>query len=179
MICGKLDLCVEEELSGKTCSKCDNIRIQCIESSDNRSAVKCEEKSKKYVLENTMKKHIISYRMDGGVVVTDASVPKGTNKCDYLFVNNAESLTAILIELKGIDVSKALKQIHDTLILFKDFFKKFTHVYGRAIVTASTPNLKATPEYVNLERKIRKIYNGNIKIVQRQFREKDIDLSKK
>ena len=43
-------------------------------------------------------------------------------------------------------------------------FCKFGHVYARAIVTFSTPNLKASPEYVNLERMIRKDYKGNIKI---------------
>ena len=52
-------------------------------------------------------------------------------------------------------------------------FCKFGHVYARAIVTFSTPNLKASPEYVNLERMIRKDYKGNIKIVERQFNEKD------
>ena len=55
-------------------------------------------------------------------------------------------------------------------------FRKFGHVYARAIVTSSTPNLKASPEYVNLERMIRKDYKGNIKIVEKQFNEKDIEL---
>ena len=49
-------------------------------------------------------------------------------------------------------------------------------VYARAIVTSSTPNLKARPEYVNLERMIRKDYKGNVKIVEKQFNEKDIEL---
>ena len=37
-------------------------------------------------------------------------------------------------------------------------------------------NLKARPEYVNLERMIRKDYKGNVKIVEKQFNEKDIEL---
>ncbi len=61
-------------------------------------------------------------------------------------------------------------------LLYKNVFCKFGHVYARAIVTSSTPNLKASPEYVNLERMIRKDYNGNIKIVEKQFNEKDIEL---
>ena len=55
-------------------------------------------------------------------------------------------------------------------------FCKFGHVYTRVIVISSTPSLKASPEYVNLERMIRKDYKGNIKIVEKQFNEKDIEL---
>lgn len=43
-------------------------------------------------------------------------------------------------------------------------------------MTSSTPNLKASPEYVNLARTIRKDYKGNIKIVEKQFIEKDTEL---
>ena len=46
----------------------------------------------------------------------------------------------------------------------------------RLIMVFSTPNLKARPEYVNLERMIRKDYKGNIKIVEKQFNEMDIEL---
>lgn len=116
--------------------------------------------------------------MDGGVIVTDTSVPEGINKCDYLYVVNSTEQTAILVELKGENVSKALKQIQATLEQYKDFFKKFAHVYGRTIVVSSTPDLKASPAYVNLVRLLKKVYHGNIKIVERQFVEKDVDLEK-
>jgi len=136
MICKKLEECINGELQSNSLERCDNKnRMNCIESSDRRSAVKCEENKKRYVLENT-KKTI----------------------------------------LKGVNVPKALIQIKETLVLYKNVFRKFGHVYARAIVTSSTPNLKASPEYVNLERMIRKDYNGNIKIVEKQFNEKDIEL---
>ena len=136
MICIKLEECINGELQNNSLEKCDNKnRMNCIESSDRRSAVKCEENKKRYVLENT-KKTI----------------------------------------LKGVNVPKALIQIKETLVLYKNVFRKFGHVYARAIVTSSTPNLKASPEYVNLERMIRKDYKGNIKIVEKQFNEKDIEL---
>ena len=136
MICKKLEECINGELQSNSLERCDNKnRMNCIESSDRRSAVKCEENKKRYVLENT-KKTI----------------------------------------LKGVNVPKALIQIKETLLLYKNVFRKFGHVYARAIVTSSTPNLKASPEYVNLERMIRKDYKGNIKIVERQFNEKDIEL---
>lgn len=178
MICKKLEACLDGEMSGKSLKQCDNIRNECIVSSDNRSQVKCEEKKKKYIFENTRRRHVVSYKMDGGVIVTDKNVPENTSKCDYLFAVGDEEKTAILTELKGTDVPKSLEQIKGTLMLYQDFFSKFEHVYGRIVVSSSTPNLKATASYVNLERMLRKKYEGNIKIFERQKREKDIDLDK-
>ena len=177
MICRQLEECINGELQNKSLEKCDNKnRMNCIKSSDRRSAVKCEENKKKYVLENTKKNHVILYKMDGGIIAEDKSVPLNTNKCDYLFVIGDATRNAILTELKGVNVSKALIQLKGTLSLYKNVFCKFGHVYARAIVTSSTPNLKASPEYVNLERMIRKDYKGNIKIVEKQLNEKDIEL---
>lgn len=178
MICDKLRDCVNGELRCQPLTNCCNDKRKCIESSDNRSLIKCEERSKKYILENTMKNHVISYKMDGGVISVDRSVPQGINKCDYLYIINGLEKTAILSELKGVNVQKSIIQIYDTLILFKDLFKEYVHVYGRAIVTSSTPNLKAGPEYVRLYKLIRQRYNGNIKIIERSFVEKDLDLDK-
>lgn len=127
---------------------------------------------------NTKKNHVISYRMDGGVVVQDRSVPEETNKCDYLYVIQDTERIAVLTELKGINVEKSLVQIHGTLLLYKEYFKAFSHVYGRAVVTSSTPDLKASSEYVNLSKLIRQTYKGNIKIVERQLVEKDTELDK-
>lgn len=49
---------------------------------------------------------------------------------------------------------------------------------NRIIVTSSTPNLKASPAYVNLQKMLRQTYGGNIKIFERQLFEKDIELEK-
>ena len=85
---------------------------------------------------------------------------------------------AILTELKGMDVPKSLEQIKGTLLLYKDFFETFERVYGRVVVASSTPKLKATASYVNLERMIRKNYHGNIKIFEKQKNEEDTELDK-
>lgn len=175
MICNNLGKCVDKELNTKSALNCDNHKI-CIQSSDNRSNIKCEEKQKKYIFENTQRNHIISYKMDGGIIVEDKYVPIGTNRCDYLYVGQSNSgLNAILIELKGVDVPKALKQLYDTLQRFNGFFLNCSSVYGRIIVTSSTPNLKASPQYVKLLKEFRKL-NGNIKMAQGQLKEKDIEL---
>lgn len=177
MICRKLEECINGELKNNSLEKCDNKnKMNCIVSSDRRSAVKCEENKKRYVLENTKRNHVILYKMDGGIIEEDKSVPLNTSKCDYLFVIGDTIPTAVLTELKGVNVPKALTQLKGTLLLYKNVFCKFGHVYARAIVTSSTPNLKASPEYVNLERMIRKDYKGNVKIVEKQFNEKDIEL---
>ncbi len=62
MICRKLEECINGELQSNSLEKCGNKnRMNCIESSDRRSAVKCEENKKKYVFENTKKNHVILY----------------------------------------------------------------------------------------------------------------------
>ena len=131
MICGKLEACVKRTIKGQSPDECDNREENCIEFSDTRMHVKCEEKKKKYVLENTMGKHIVCYRMDGGIVHVDAKVPEGVAKCDYLYVIDTDKPTAVLTELKGVDVAKAIQQIDSTLILFSGFFGKCSKVYGR------------------------------------------------
>ncbi len=96
MICRKLEKCINAELQSNSLKNCDNKnRMKCIESSDRRSAVKREENKKKYVLENTKKNHVILYKMDGGIIAEDKSVPLNTSKCDYLFViDDAFPITA-------------------------------------------------------------------------------------
>jgi len=175
MICNKLKDCTKEQFAGRAVLKCANSNVKCVESSDMRSKVKCEERKKKYILENTMKNHVVSYRMDGGIIRLDKSVPEDICKCDYLILVHGKEDVAILVELKGVNVAHALKQIQGTLMLFKDYFTEFSHVYGRVVVTSAAPNLKATPDYVNLIKMLRKTFKGNLKIVEKQFQERDID----
>lgn len=177
MICKHLQECIQGQLSATPLEKCDNKDMDCcIASSDKRSQVKCEENKRKYILENTKKNHVISYRMDGGVVKEDATVSTNVNKCDYLFVVNSDESTAILTELKGVRVLQSFVQLKGTIDLYRDVFKTFNHVYARSVVTSSVPNIKATPEYRNLEILLRTTYNGNLKIKERQFVEKDTEL---
>lgn len=176
MICNQLASCAERQFDGKEIEKCPNHKVKCIESSDERSKIKCEERNKKYVLDNTLKNHVISYKMDGGIISVDKTVPERTCKCDYMFVSAGKEKNAILVELKGTDMIHSLKQIDGTLTLFRTYFSTLSHVYGRAVVTSSIPNIKANPAYVNLAKKFRQTYHGNLKIVERQYQEKDIEL---
>ena len=165
MICNKVEICIEEQLVNQKTTACVNKNIECIEVSDNRSRIKCEERKKKYILENTRKDHVILYKMDGGIIPQDKSVPPGICKCDYLFVLGGQECEAVLTELKGVDVAHSLKQIDGTLSQFKALFSAFNHVY-------------ASPNYVILVKKLRNNYRGNLKIAEKQLVEKDIDLLK-
>lgn len=177
MICNQLNACVAQEQANKTNHLCVNRnRDNCIKSADRRSKVKCKEKNKEYILDNTLNNFVISYKVDNGVIVEDNSVENGINKCDYLYMICQEERKAILVELKGVDVAKALKQIRATLKLFPDVFEQCVNVYGRLVVMSAMPNLKARPEYVNVAKLLRGKYHGNLKIEERQFVEKDIEL---
>lgn len=178
MICRKLISCVESAVKGQMPDKCNNDRETCMVSCDDRLYVKCEEKKKQYTLVNTKKKTVISYKMDGGIVHMDASVPEQTARCDYLYVINDEKPTAVLTELKGVDVKKAMNQIKSTLDLFDGFFQKCSKVYGRIVVSSSVPRIRATSEYVKLQRKLKDSYSGNLKIGELKMKEKDVELDK-
>jgi hypothetical protein len=178
MIYDKLPECHGCEKAGIAISSCpNNSQGICVESADNRAAVMCKERGKKYTLENTGKNFVISYKVDGGIITEDKNVPQGTMKCDFLFAIGAEDEVTVLIELKDDNVLKAMRQIHSTLSMFKTFFNRFARVYARTVVTSSIPNLKASAEYVNLLKEIKQ-RKGNIKIRERKFPEKDIELEK-
>lgn len=179
MICDQLEMCIDNAKKKIQVTNCKNDSKDCLVASDFRSNIKCEERKKKYVLENTLKNHVMSYRMDGGIIKVDKTVPEGISKCDYLLVINGMNCDAILVELKGTDVSHALKQIDGTLERFKSILEKFSHVYARAVITSTTPNLKASPAYVNLVKKLKKTYNGNLRIAEVQLKEKDVNLKDK
>ena len=53
----------------------------------------------------------------------------------YIVVEG-ERPAAILVELKGVDVRKAMGQIDSTLMLFPKFFRSCSNVYGRIVVSS-------------------------------------------
>lgn len=180
MICKNLKDCIEQEVLGKEKRGCVHRRDACICSADRRSEVKCEEHRKKYILKNTKGSLILCYKMDGGIIVLDKSVPAEQKKCDYLYIifEKENFKSAVLTELKGVNIGKALEQLHSTLGLFPEVFKNCEHVYARAVVTSSMPNLRARPEYVKLMKLLKGSYHGNLKIAEKQFYEKDVELNK-
>lgn len=180
MICKNLKDCIEQEAQGKEKRGCVHERNVCIKSADRRPQVKCEEHRKKYILKNTKKNLVLHYKMDGGIIILDKNVPAEQKKCDdlYIICEKENHKSAVLAELKGVNVGKALEQLHSTLKLFPEVFKECEHVYARAVVTSSMPNFRTRPEYVKLMKLLKSSYRGNLKIAEKQFCEEDIELYK-
>lgn len=171
MICNELKDCYATiKISSR--SECISANNQsCVEFCDRRSAPKCEENRKKYAIDNIDKNLVTLYKVDGGMIVVDKSVPVGQKKCDYLFcVEKKQMSIVILVELKGTQVRTALKQVEATYDLYKDFFDSFSVVLCRIIVTNSTPKINTSPEYISLQRKIKKA-NGSIVIQEKEYKE--------
>lgn len=70
------------------------------------SSIAVSEKGKSFIFENTERKQIQVRRVDGCLLGDDVK------KCDYLFfVDCTQPQRIILVELKGVDHVKAVKQI--------------------------------------------------------------------
>lgn len=171
MICNKLDECYSTLLKEMEIGDCTNKnRDVCIEFSDNRTNAKCEENKKKYTIHNKNKERITLYKIDGGAITVDSNTPVGLTKCDYLFCVNSSESVAVLVELKGTDVKKALQQIKSTYFLYKEFFAGFDKILCRIIVTNSTPHIKADPVYVTLQKEFKRKC-GDVIIATRELTE--------
>lgn len=163
MICKTTETCFFELLRNCSDVKCKKKSL-CLHFCDNRSEAVCKENGKIYRLINTDRKHkILSIHIDGGVIVTDKDTPPNTSKCDYVYLFDTENETtvAVLIELKGTDITKAIEQIKNTLSLFPDTFKKCAKVYGRIVFSGGTPNIQNVPPFMSLQRDLKR-RNGNL-----------------
>lgn len=176
MICNKVETCADHRLTLGNVIECTNSEEKCVEYCDQRSNAKCEAGGKKYIIENDNAK-ILLFNMDEGIIVADKDVPNGIEKCDFLYIINSVDDTAVLVELKGIHVTKSLSQIEATYMRYKSMFGKMKHVYGRSIVSSSVPRINATPEFIKLSDKLRK-NGGNLKIKEKQYIEKLSELDK-
>ena len=72
------------------------------------------EKSCEHRANNKTLKRVRHYKIDGGVI-SDVNIIK----CDYLLIND-DSEKAYFIELKGSDISHAIKQIEATVAMFRN-----------------------------------------------------------
>lgn len=166
MICGQLKQCIKEAkyvevvqkkqgkkyVKGKgkrkpiseqmLCTPCKKKECQekCIGYLDTRKEGKCEENGMCYILENRGYE-LLQLHIDGGVI----SEPEASmmNKCDFALVvkdqvkEGKKENTLLLIELKGKDVSHAIKQIEATLENdeLRECWAEFARIYGRIVCT--------------------------------------------
>jgi len=141
---------------------------KCIKSYDNRKYITCEEKRKKYILENVRSVNIANYHIDGGVVQNDDE-----KKCDFLiYVEDDKNI--ILVELKGTEFSTALKQLYNTVNLFSQQFNG-NKIYAR-IVGKEVPKIANSPDAVKLIKLLKK-HGGNLKSNSDILSEKETQLA--
>lgn len=109
-----------------------------IEQEGNIKIVVCQEKGRKYVLNNISEKYIRKIHVDGNLIKTGV-------RCDYA-VDISDGDSVYLIELKGSDKEHAFEQLLVTL----DFFhKKYTtkKYFCRALLSRTkSPNLMGKNE---------------------------------
>ena len=110
---------------------------------DDRSKIVVQGRGKesgKKLLINNLSKNIFCVRqLDACVLVQETS-------CDYVVINCTKN-EIILLELKGIDVNKAIEQIHKTIDKLKDkaFFKLSEKIITCSIHSSvPNPNLWTT-----------------------------------
>lgn len=175
MICKEINKCFQSAIGNKKgiCS----IGQNCIISADRRSKVTCEESRRTYCLKNDGK-FIMNCRIDGGAIKEDKTVPNGLQKCDFLyFIKSIEDI-AILIELKGVMIKKAIQQILSTFKIYGELLKSYSKVYVRIIVTSSVPKIKSDPDYIKLSKLVKGTYKGNVKIKTVKYEESILELEK-
>lgn len=163
MICENTQICFFELLKTHEQIKCEKKPL-CVDFCDKRMDATCKERGRFYHLINIKDKRckVLSLHIDGGVIIEDKKTPPNVSKCDYLYlIEVGESPIAILIELKGTNLLKAVEQIESTIALFKDVFNKCKKVYGRIVFTGGTPNIQNIPAVISLARKIKK-RGGNL-----------------
>ncbi|HXT85350.1 MAG TPA: hypothetical protein VN704_13665 [Verrucomicrobiae bacterium] len=93
-------------------------------------------------------------------VKVDNCIPNnGEKRCDYLM--EIKSINRVIfIELKGGDLTHALKQIHNTILHLKPDFKHY-QIDARIVGSKDVPGFINLPYYLKLESEIRKT-NGKI-----------------
>ncbi|MCI8392081.1 MAG: hypothetical protein HFI35_15750 [Roseburia sp.] len=153
MICKQLGLCIEDK--NKAC----RTETDCIEFTDKRTSVKCEEKRKKYCLNNDRGARIRKYHVDNGIVKNE----REQWACDNLLaVYDGDQTGMIFVELKGTDFKHAVEQTYETIVRFLPELKH-KKLYGRIVHTQGVPRLGNSGPIVDLERLLRK-NGGNLKM---------------
>lgn len=181
MICERWGTCIEECVRNGKPAKCTNHHKyveKCILSCDKRSRVTCSDHGKTYTIINKGKKLAINYQMDGGIIKLDKHVPVGVKKCDNVVVLNGSTNAAVLVELKGVQVSDGINQLYETYSRYRNVFSTFNKIYARCVTNRRIPpDLRATPGYKKLMSAIG--MRGNYKSIRAGEEEADIDFERK
>lgn len=159
MICERLREC------------CDNERFVCADKEkcifyrDFRRQAVCTEKKKRYNLVNDKNNQVALFHMDGGIIRDEPSV----QRCDFLYVvYDQDCPTAIFVELKGSDISHAVRQLKASIDRYGEILKR--RVCAR-IICSSVPRLYNDPIVKNLKRELTRQYQGGNLIIFEKSRD--------
>lgn len=128
-------------------------------------SLKDKGETRKYSLENDLKKDLVVYRVDGGVIQGNNS-----DKCDFAIYTEDKWL--VLVELKGADYNKAIEQIISTIDqLVKNPKVSVNRVFSRIVLSkVRTPELRTSAE--TTLKNIMSQYQGNLKKSTTELKEK-------
>jgi hypothetical protein len=134
--------------------KCDEIFDEaCLAFFDNRKIINVEENGRKFVGINAKQKLFALYHVDGCILIEG-------QKCDFLLLN-ADEWIAYFIELKGSDLTHAIRQINTTITQLMNDLVNFKTMNARIVLTkANTPDLKSV-ELIKLQKRLRQL-NGTL-----------------
>lgn len=110
---------------------------------------------RKYIANNTKHQRVIVYKVDDGII-------SDKRKCDYAFWTEENSV--YFIELKGGDYSRALTQLHSTIIQLVQESKIVAKEIHARIVLSKGRSVRAAGANAN-EAKLHKLlkkYGGNL-----------------
>lgn len=112
-------------------------------SDDARRIVCFEENRREYRAENSMERRTLCYRIDGEVI-------QSGERCDYAMGFPIYGVVC-LIELKGNDLKKAVKQLLSTLNILRDKIEPYI-VHCRVVLSrVSRPDIRSS-NHIRLER---------------------------
>lgn len=169
MVCKQLAACI-----GDTNEPCKKEKI-CIDYTDDRSTVKCEEKRKRYLLNNDLEKvRIRKYKLDKGIVKNEP----GFDACDnLLIIYDGTDPKLVFVELKGTDLKHAVAQVYKTIQYFGTQLKK-NRIYARIVHTQGIPRIGNSGQQVDLASAVRS-RGGNLKMKEWTLSEDLSELDKK
>jgi DNA topoisomerase IA len=140
---------------------------------DRRKIISISEKGKKYCATNKEEKKIAQYHID-----TPDSTNETHKKCDYaLYIFDNEDINkdvdrVIFIELKGKDITHAIKQIHETIDDWVEAFKiRPAKIDARVVASyVPIPAIKRA-DLLGLENRLNRYGKGDLKIASKCFKE--------
>jgi hypothetical protein len=121
----------------------------------NRKRISDKTEKREYRLQNTKKKKICKIKIDNALIKDNS-----TKKCDFLFLLCDKHI--ILVELKGSDMIKAIRQINSTIIFLGDKLKD-NSVSARIVLSRfNVPRIENNPDFLKLKKLLRS-KNGDLK----------------